>query len=264
MQFVKKTYYAVNEPLYLTNTSTTVTDDLTSSVLNSSGNNVPTGSPAANFRKRVILPFASAVRSDHSLQVCPSASADVWLDVANVFPHIKMVDTSEYGIWVDRVDSLTIDIYFGENGATPDLTWTAANTAGWRWRYEKINSDATVSLPSSMFESEFFNYGTVTTTTAVEASALDYTVSTNTTALLRAQVTARKDGTTSNVYSLQYMAENNAGTTTVTLMSKIETEDDTTWDAKIDASGALARVRVTGAGSTTIVWSVILETTILN
>jgi hypothetical protein len=132
MLFVKSNPSVKNYTVFCGNTSTTVTDDTTSFSYIAGGTLLPTGSPAADFKKRIRLPFEMRDGDVYSLFVVPPN--DTYHPAGEQLPQMTS-GTNTYGMWWTKVSgsATDIDVWFGHDGATPDTTWATLNTAGWKW-----------------------------------------------------------------------------------------------------------------------------------
>ena len=96
------------------------------------------------------------------------------------------------------------------------------------------------------------------TTDATQTTAGTYTPADGKVVTVHARVSGRKnDGTEAAGYVLAATYRRAGGTTTQvgTTTALATHEDSSGWDATLDASGTGVRVRVTGAGSTTVDWA---------
>jgi len=104
--------------------------------------------------------------------------------------------------------------------------------------------------------------GRMTTTSAVTATLAQFNVPTNESLVFDCTVCARVNATTANLYKFSCLAENNAGTTTVTVIESTQSEESSPPSCVIDTDGAAGvRVRVTGIAATNIDWACVGQKT---
>lgn len=149
---------AVEEYVFNTSTATTG-NDTTSFGYGFGGNLIPARTAAGNLRCRFqtsILPTDIIV-----LEINLSGNSS-WVPVEtygfnDVAPFIYL-NTTQYGIGISRVSgsSTDIDVNFGTYASTYGATtvggaatqlWSAANSAGTRWRVRKVSGGAAVGYP---------------------------------------------------------------------------------------------------------------------
>lgn len=101
----------------------------------------------------------------------------------------------------------------------------------------------------------------ITTSDDVTTTLATIPVPTNESLALDVFVSVRKDGTNANMYHFKAIAENNSGTTAIRIAETTIDEDDSAWDATLDASGANVRVRVTGSPAVNLEWNCVVQKT---
>ncbi len=175
------------------------------------------------------------------------------------------------------------------DSSTPDLnemalngTWDP-NTGDWirlRWRGSfwtevtrsdlfadnlNVNSLVTTTVSASsgtVGGAQFRGQSTAQTTDATVTTLATFTTTSDRAYFARAFVRARQSTSpgTFGVYTVLAAVENIGGTATVSGITKAyEVEEDASWEATFDASGADLRVRVTGDGTETVEWAVDLD-----
>jgi hypothetical protein len=100
------------------------------------------------------------------------------------------------------------------------------------------------------------------TTTATQATAMTIATVTDQAFVIDFNVVAYEIGTSdSNLYSLKVIADNNSGTVTTRIVSKLEDEQGSAWDVTCDVSGTDLRLRVTGEAAKQIIWYAVSQKT---
>lgn len=102
--------------------------------------------------------------------------------------------------------------------------------------------------------------GRVETTDATPTTVATVPLRTDESAMMSAIICGRKNGTTAVAYRIEVLAENNAGTVTVTEIVRNELED-IAYTANLVASGENVIVQVSGEAATTVEWYAKVETT---
>jgi hypothetical protein len=99
------------------------------------------------------------------------------------------------------------------------------------------------------------------TSAAPQVVAQTIAVPTNESFAISLLVGVRKDGTNANYYKIEALAENNAGTASVRIVSKLSDEDVSAYDVTLDANSSNIRVLVTGEAATTVEWYIVSQKT---
>lgn len=124
-----------------------------------------------------------------------------------------------------------------------------------RIRVEGASGNVTVQ------STEALTTGTVQTTDATVTTLKSHTTTTDRAYLVKARIIGRQSSgaTDSAMYEITAHVENVSGTVTVIAQPATSSEDDASWDAVLDGSGADLRVRVTGDAAETVEWKCDLE-----
>lgn len=135
-----------------------------------------------------------------------------------------------------------------------DLNWSTTNN----YLGLGVTATDTLSIKShASFTGSEYNTHTaaVQTTDATVTSLAEFTVADTNVCTLEAMVSARKVTGDRASYILRASVYREGGGATLNGTTDVfEKESNTAWDATIDTSSNLVRVRVTGVGSTTINW----------